>query len=433
MSGKKVFNNAKWIIVCKIAQSLLQLVVGMLCARYLGPSNYGIINYASSIVGFVLPIMQLGLQATIIQEFVENGDEGKIMGTSLVMDLASSIFCIFAVGAFVSVANRGEAETLIVCILFSLSLIFRALELLQYWFQYKLQSKYPSIIMLVAYVAVSAYRIFLLVTSKSIYWFALVNTLDYAIIGIALLIIYIKLGAPKLSFSFPLVKKLFKRSKFYILSSMMVTLFQNTDHIMLKLMSGDAENGYYTAAITSAAVLQFVYVAIVDSMRPVILKFKKENQAEYEKNISSLYCITTYMALFQAIGFTVFAKLIIWVLYGADYMTSVNVLRVLVWYIAFVYMGSVRNIWILAEGKHKLLWKINLAGALANILLNAVLIPFFGAFGAAIASLVTQCFTNFIFGFIYKPIRDNNRLLLKGLNPKLLILLLSDFKNIRKG
>ena len=42
MSGGKVFNNAKWIIVCKIAQSLLQFVVGMLCARYLGPSNYGV-------------------------------------------------------------------------------------------------------------------------------------------------------------------------------------------------------------------------------------------------------------------------------------------------------------------------------------------------------------------------------------------------------
>ncbi len=433
MSGSKVFNNAKWIIVCKIAQSLLQFVVGMLCARYLGPSNYGVINYASSVVGFVLPIMQLGLQSTIIQEFVEGKDEGKIMGTSLVMDFVSSLFCMFMVGAFVAVANRGETETLIVCVLYSLSLVFRAFELLQYWFQYKLQSKYPSIVMLLAYIAVSAYRIFLLVTSKSIYWFAVVNALDYAIIGVALLVIYIKLGAPRLGFSFPLVAKLFKRSKFYILSAMMVTLFHNTDHIMLKLMSGDAANGYYTAAITSAAVFQFVYVAIVDSMRPVILKYKKENQAEYEKNISRLYCIITYMAFFQGVGFTLFAKLIVWVLYGADYMASVKVLQVLVWYIGFSYMGSVRNIWILAEGKHKLLWKINLAGALANVLLNAMLIPICGAVGAAIASLVTQFFTNFVLGFIIKPIRDNNRLLISGLNPKLLVSLFHDYKNMRKG
>ena len=41
--------------------------------------------------------------------------------------------------------------------------------------------------------------------------------------------------------------------------------------------------------------------------------------------------------------------------------------------------------------------------------------------GAAIASLITQIFTNVIIGFIIKPIRKNNYLMIKGLNPKLLI------------
>ena len=45
MNNKKVASNAKWIIICKVIQSLLQLVIGMLSARYLGPANYGIINY----------------------------------------------------------------------------------------------------------------------------------------------------------------------------------------------------------------------------------------------------------------------------------------------------------------------------------------------------------------------------------------------------
>lgn len=418
----RVINNAKWIIVCKVIQSLLQLIIGMLCARYLGPANYGIINYASSVVAFVFPVMQLGLQATLVQEFTEKPEqEGKIMGTSLVMDLVSSVVCIGMVGAFVSVANFGEIETIIVCLLYSLSLVFRAFELFQYWFQYKLQSKYPSIVMLCAYVVVSLYRVFLLVTSKSIFWFAVVNSVDYGIIGISLLIIYSRIAPQKLSFSPKLVLQLFGRSKYYILSFMMITVFQNTDHIMLKLMSGDAENGYYTAAITSAVVLQFVYMAIVDSMRPVILACKKEGSPNYEKNISRLYCITTYMGLVQAAGFTIFAPLIIKILYGEQYMDAVPVLRVLVWYIAFSYMGTVRDIWILAEQKQSILWKINLAGALINALINVVLIPIMGAVGAATASLFTQIFTNFILGFIVKPLRVNNKILLKGLNPKLLL------------
>ena len=422
MTGNKILNNAKWILICRVAQALLQLLIGMLSARYLGPANYGLINYAASVVAFVMPIMQLGLPSTLIQELIEMPDkEGEIMGTAVVMDIISSLACMLLVYTFVSTMNHGETETMIVCILYSLSLVFRAMELMQCWFQSKLQSKYPSLVALCAYVIVSAYRIYLLVTNKSIYWFAVVNSVDYGIIGISLILIYWKLGTQKLSFSFRTVKRLFSRSKYYILASMMVTVFQNTDHIMLKTMYGDAENGFYSAAITSAGVCQFVYQAIIDSTRPVILAGKKAGSSDYEKNISRLYCITVYMALVQGVGFTVFAKLIVRILYGEQYFATISVLRILVWYIAFCFMGAIRNIWILAEGKQRLVWRLNLAGALLNIAVNYVLIPVWGACGAAVASLGTQIFTNFVLGFLIKDLRKNNRLLLKGLDPRLLL------------
>ena len=81
-------------------------------------------------------------------------------------------------------------------------------------------------------------------------------------------------------------------------------------------------------------------------------------------------------------------------------------------------MGSVRNVWILAEQKQKYLWVINLSGAVFNVLLNSVLIKPFGACGAAFASLLTQIFANFILGFLWKPLRENNRYILNGLKPK---------------
>lgn len=434
MSGNRVINNAKWIIACKIAQSLLQLVIGMLSARYLGPANYGLINYARSVVSFVVPLMQLGLNATIAKELIDSPEkEGEIMGTSLFMALASGTVCVMLVSGFVSITNRGQTQTLLVCLLYSLSLVFQAIELIQYWFHSKLRAKYPSLMMLCAYVVVSIYKIYLLVSAKGIYWFALVNSIEYGIIGISLLVIYHGQASQKLRFSFVTAKQLFSRSRYYILASMMVTVFQNTDHIMLKMMAGDAENGYYSAAITCAAVFQFVYAAIVDSMRPVILSCKKEDSADYEKNISRLYCVTIYMALLQALGFTLFARPIVGVLYGEQYRSAVPVLRILVWYISFSYMGTVRNIWILAEGKQRFLWKINLAGVAANIVLNFALIPVLNACGAAIASLLTQVFTNFVFGFLYKPLQENNRLLLKGFDPRLLLDALQNLKfRIRK-
>ena len=56
-----------------------------------------------------------------------------------------------------------------------------------------------------------------------------------------------------------------------------------------------------------------------------------------------------------------------------------------------------------------------------NVFLNFLLIPHFGIYGAAIASLVTQFFTNVLLGYIIVPIRHNNALMVRSLHPKYLI------------
>ena len=420
--NKRVVSNAKWIIICRIGQSLLQLIVGMITARYLGPSNYGLINYAASIVAFVLPFMQLGMPSTLVQELIETPEkEGEIMGTAVLSNLVSGLASMVVVISFVSVANRGETITLIVSALYSLSLLFRAMELMTYWFQYKLKSKFPSIIMLGVSIVLSAYKIFIVISAKSIYWFAVITSIEYALSGFAMVFIYSGMKTQRFKFTFAMVKRLFYRSKYFILALAMVTVFQNTDHIMLKMMVGDSQNGFYTAAFTCATIFHFLYFAIVDSMRPVILESKKNQSKQYGENISSLYSIVIYTAVAQAVGFTILAKPIVSVLYGAEYMETVQVLRVIVWQVAFSHMGTVRNIWMLAEGYEKYVWRINLAGALLNIILNALLSPHYGAVGAALASFATQIFTNFILNFVLPVMKDNRKLLLMGLNPILTI------------
>lgn len=419
MKTKHVFNNAKWIIVCKIAQSLLQFLVGIISARYLGPSNYGLINYAASVVAFALPIVKLGFDNTLVKELIDKPEkEGEILGTSLALNFFTSLVSMLGVFIFVSVANAGETVTILVCLLYSLMLLFFVLEMTQYWYQYKLLSKYSSVVMLIAYFCVSAYKIFLLMTEKSVYWFAVSHSIEYGIVGILLVLIYFKLGGQKFSFSKETAKKLLNRSKYYIVASLLVVVFQNVGVILLSNMSGYDETGYYTSALTSASIVQFVYTAIMDSYRPLILTAKKESVENYEKSISGLYSIMVYLSFAQSLVFAVFAKLIISVLYGAEYMTAVPVLRILVWYCPFSFMGTVRNIWLLAEEKQKELWKINLFGVVINIISNAILIPYAGACGAAIAAFITQFLMNFVLGFFYKPIKKNNELMMKGLNPK---------------
>lgn len=425
----KTVKNAIWIIGCKIVKSVLSVIVTMFSARYLGPSNYGVLNYAASIVAFFTPIMQLGFNATLVQEIVNKPEkEGETLGTALTLNFLSSVCSILGVASFSIVANQDDLKTVVVCILYSLLLIFQALEMIQYWFQAKLLSKYSSVTMLLVYALVSFYKIVLLICEADIYWFAISQAIDFAVIAIVLFVLYKIKGTQKLRFSKDCAKQMFGVSKYYILSGLMVTIFAQTDKIMLKEMVDSTAVGLYSSAVLCASVTSFVFTAIIDSARPTIFSKAKYGVEAVEQSICALYSIIIYLALAQCLVITVFAKYIVGILYGAKYALAVTTLRIVVWYTMFSYLGSVRNIWILYMGNQRYLWIINLSGALANVILNLFLIPIWGANGAAFASLVTQLFTNVILGWIITPIRRNNKLMITGLNLKNLIIALKASK-----
>ena len=149
----RTFKNASWIIGCKIVQSLLGIVVSLLSARYLGPSDYGLIQYASSLTTFVVPIVTLGFNGIIVYELVSNPEnEGEILGTALISSVITSILSILGLNLFVYLTNPADIRTITVCGLFSISLFFSALELIQYWYQSKLLSKYSSVVALISYL-----------------------------------------------------------------------------------------------------------------------------------------------------------------------------------------------------------------------------------------------------------------------------------------
>lgn len=433
MTGKfdKSFSNACWIIGCKLIKAVLTLVTTMITARYLGVSDFGVINYAAGLVAFVVPIMKLGIDSVLVHQIVEKPDaEGEIVGTSIVLNLISAFLCILGIGAFVCIANRGEEETIIVCVIYSVLLVFQAVEMLQYWFQAKLMSKYSSMAMLFAYIIVAASQILMIVFKVNIYWFALSYSIDYLFISLILLIAYAKKGTQKFKFSFKRAKELFSISKYYIVSSLLVTVFSQTDRIMLKLMIDSEATGIYSAAATCAGMTSFIFAAIIDSMRPVIFQVAKDDDKTlFHKRMTELYSVIIYFSLIQCVVITLLSPIIIKIMYGEEFAASVNALRIVVWFTTFSYLGSVRNVWMLAENKQKYLWIINLSGALGNVILNLILIPIMGVNGAAVASLCTQIFANVIIGYIVRPISFNNKLMVRGLNPKHIVDMV---KNIRK-
>lgn len=425
MIKSRVANNAIWIIICKIAQSILGIIISALSARYLGPSNFGLISYAASIAAFAIPITQLGLNCTIVKELIDNpDDEGLILGTSVFMSLISSFFCMLGTYLTVSFLNRNETIAIVVCLLYSTMLLFVATELIIFWFQAHYYSKYASISSLIAYVVVSLYKIYLLVTSKGVEWFALSYSMDYCLISIGLLFFYHKLGGKRLKLSFSTGRRLLSNSWTFIISGLLAVIYAQTDRIMLKNMVGNTESGYYSAATTTAVMASFIFSAIIDSMRPYVFEGKQESDSVFKKRIKYLYSIVFYLSALYSIICFVFATPIINILYGKEYQSSIKILQVMVWYTVFNYYGGAQSVWFLAEKKQKYLVLFGGLGALLNIVLNLALIPLLGGMGAGIATLVSAIITNVVLCLIIKSTRKTVFLLFSSINPKVILSLL---------
>ena len=201
----------------------------------------------------------------------------------------------------------------------------------------------------------------------------------------------------------------------------MVSIYAQTDKLMLKHLIGEAENGYYATAVSLCTVWCFILSAVIDSVYPSIMEAQKtQNEPLFRKRNVQLYAIVFYLSAFVSLCFTVFAKPIILILYGESYLPAAAPLRIITWYTAFSYLGVARDAWVVAKNRQKYLFRIYATSALANVVLNYLLIPSMGASGAAIASLVAQVFTTLVVPFFIPEMRENSMLmvdaiLLKGI------------------
>lgn len=412
----KVAKNAGWLIGGNIAQKILAFLVGVWTARYLGPDNYGLINYAAAYTTFFSALSTLGINSIIVKEFVDMPEEeGTTLGTTLILQCMASLLSIVCILLITLFLDFEEKQTNIVVILASFGLLFQTFDTVKYWFQAKLESKNSAVATLVAYSISSAYKILLLIHGKSVEWFAVSSSIDYICTACILLRIYKKKGGMRLHFSWNRAKELLSSSRYYILAGLMVSIYGATDKLMLKQMLDESAVGYYGTAVSVCNVWVFILAAIIESMNPTILEAYKTDKSLFEKRNRTLYAIVFYFSAAVSVFMTVFAKSGIKLLFGENYLPAASQLRIITWYVAFSYLGVARNAWIVCENQQKYLLSIYTGSAVINVILNAVLIPIMGANGAAIASLVTQFSTIFLFPLLLKGIRPNAQLMIEAI------------------
>ena len=406
LKGNRFLSNAMWDIGGKVFQMVLTLVVGMLTARYLGPSNYGVIGETASYVAFFSVICQLGFTSTAVKEIMDNEDkQGEILGTTIFFRICTSLISSVAIAVLLYVIKGGDKLIVTVAILQSLSLVFQSFDMIHYWYQSRLETQVSVKIQSVAYVIMAVYKIAILALGKSVEWFAFSTALEAAVVGAFLLFVYTRGDGQKLTISVSAGKEILKRSYHFILSGLMATIYSEMDKIMLGQMLNEESVGFYTAATKVSSMWSFVVMALINSSRPVIISSRSKGQDVYIKQNKRLYAAVIWIGIAAGLAITVLAKPIIYILYGLDYMPSVSSLQISAWYTMFSMLGSARGIWIVCEDKSKYVKYYLGIGAVLNVILNYLLIPVYGPGGAAAATLATQIFTTVFAPAIFKETR----------------------------
>ena len=425
--GNKEVKNAGWLIAGKVIQMVLSFFISILTARYLGPSNYGIINYSGAYVTFFSSICTLGINFVIVKDFFDDPDNhGEIIGTTLILRILASFFSSLTIIGIVAIVDKGEPVTLLVTALSSVQLIFHVCDTFSFWFQSRYESKVTAIATLIAYVITSAYKIVLLIQQKDVAWFALATSVDYFCLGVFLYLSYKRADGPGLSFSWAKGKSLLSRSYHYILSGMMVAIYGQTDKLMLKQMLDEASVGYYSLAASINVMWVFVLQAIIDSIHPTIMQYYNSGDVKaFERKNRQLYTIVFYVSVSVAVLFVLFGKIAVRILYGVEYLPAAEPLKIIAWYTGFSYLGVARNAWVICNNKQKYLKYMFVTAAIFNVILNYFLIPTWGANGAAVASLITQILTSLIIPAFIPDMRENVKLMIQAL-------LLKDFLSGRK-
>lgn len=414
--GNKFIKNTGWIIGEQIARMILSFFIGILTARYLGPDNLGELNYTASFVSFFTSVATLGMNSVILKRIINEPEkEGEILGSSLVYRLIASVLSTISILVLVSILNQDDPLKIVLVLLQSVQLFCNAANIFDVWFVKRLESKYSSIAKLLSYIAFSLYRIYLLVTGKSVVWFAFATSFDLFIALIIMILMYKKQGGSSLKFNIVTGYGILKDSYHFIISGIMVSIYSQMDRIMLGKMVSTSSVGLYSVAASLCSMWIFIPNAIITSAEPVILKLRENDYKKYIKRLEQLYSVIILICILASVAVWVLGDFAINLLYGEAYRGSVSVLNILIWSELFSMIGTARGIWIMAENKNKYVKYYLLIGSIVNVILNAILIPVFGITGAAVATLITQITTSIIAPLFFKSTRIHTKLVFEAL------------------
>lgn len=416
----KIAENVGWLFFDKILRMGVGLIVGVWIARYLGPEQFGLLNFASALTSLFAAFVVLGLPGIVVRDIVHSpGEAPLILGSAAFLHLIGGLASILLITGAITYLRPEDLVARKVVFILSSAMLLKSSEIAVYWFESQVQSKYIVWVQnSVFLVFVSIKVVFILQNAPLLQfvWIMLIEAICVAILMLFIMNIYGP-ALTSLRISLSRMTSLLKDSWPLILSAIAISLYMKIDQLMLGQMLGDEAVGIYSAAVKISEVWYFIPMAIMSSVFPAILEAKKYSEVQYYAHLQKLYDFMAIISVTIALPMTFLATPIVTLLYGVAYIESGIVLSIHIWASVFVFLGVASSTWFISENRQILFLQRTVLGAVVNIGLNFWAIPHYGVTGAAIATVFSQAVSAFLSDYLQQETRSMFAMKFASLNP----------------
>lgn len=390
---KKYLSNTSWLFAQRVLNIVVGLFITVWLARYLGPEQFGILNYAISFVALFGILSSLGLNTLATRELLNHPqDSDYIMGTSFMLSFVGAIVLLPVAVFSVSIVRPDNDLIFWMVLIISSTFFFNSLNVIKYWFESHVQAKYSSIVE-GSLVFVSAFiKGTLIYIEAPLIAFAWAILAQSILLAFGFIFMYLK-KSNKIStwkVSLDKAKYLLKEAYPLILTGAVFVFFTKIDQVMLGSMIGDEAVGIYAVAVRLSESWIFIPGIIATSFFPAILNARKRDYELYLQRLQHLLNLMAVLGVFVAVVTTFVASPFINLVFGEHYDESALILVIHIWSMVFYSISIISSRYFLAEGLQLYSLRRASIGLVLNIVLNYFLIPLYGALGAAIATVISQ-------------------------------------------
>ncbi len=381
-----------WLIADRLVRMVTGLLAGALVARYLGPEGYGRLAYSLAVVVVLQTASILGLDLVLASELPRPlSDPRKLLGSSLVLRLVAGVVlwggCVVA--AFTMGAANGAEARLVVLV--GLAILVQPVDLIDLLFQSKGLIRIAAIPRMAAALLVAILRVTLVLGGAPLEVFALTYAGEFVLVLVIMITSSRAIRSqlewrPELSCAGMLLVKAWP----LLLSSLATILYMRIDQIMLGSMASPSELGRYAAVLPFSQAWNVIPTALVISATPGLVRSLEAGRESLDRDSLALFRRMFIGAMVVSVVTAALAVPMVGLLLGGKYAGGAAVLAAHAFTNIPVFLGVAQTRYLSIIGDNKVILVQTLAGVVASVLANFMLIPILGALGAALSAIIAM-------------------------------------------